>query len=110
VEKARACARIASDAKASDVVVLEVRALSNVTDYYVIVTGMSQHHLRALGRRLEDQLADAGIKPLHVDGYQSSSWLVLDYGNVIIHAMLENTRQYYNIERLWGDAPQLAWD
>ncbi len=86
-----------------------MREISNFTDYYVVFSGTSTNHLRALGKRIQDELSESGIKPSHVDGYQSSGWLVLDYGSVIVHAMLEESRRYYNLERLWGDAPQVMW-
>ena len=102
-------ARAASDGKAEEITILDVKRVSNVTDYYVIFTGSSQTHLRALAKRLEDEMDARGVKAAQVDGYQSSGWLVLDYGDVIVHAMLSDSRQYYELERLWGDAPELAW-
>ena len=108
-EKAKNVARAASEGKAEDIVILDVRKVSNVTDYYVICSGASQTHLRALAKRFEDLMDSAGVKTAHVDGYSSSGWLVLDYGDVIVHAMLNESRRYYELERLWGDAPVVAW-
>lgn len=84
--------------------------MSSVTDFYVIFTGTSQTHLRALGKRIEDALGKTREKAHNVDGYQNTGWLVLDYGNVIVHAMLNDSRRYYELERLWGDAPVVAWE
>lgn len=100
----------ANDGKAADVVILDVREVSTITDYFVVITGSSLNHLRGLGKRIEDQLKESGQKPDHVDGYQSAGWLVLDFGSVIIHMMLAETRAYYNLERLWGDAPLVNWE
>lgn len=89
--------------------ILDVRGISGITDYYVLFTGASQTHLRALGKRIEEALAAHGVKPAHVDGHQASGWLVYDFGNVIVHAMLRDSRRYYDLERLWGDAPTVEW-
>ena len=96
----------ATDGKAQQIAAYDVRSISDVTDYYVIFTGSSLNHLRALGKRIEEALAQCGLKPDHIDGQKATGWLVFDYGDVIIHAMLVNTRNYYDIERLWGDAPR----
>jgi ribosome-associated protein len=75
----------------------------------VILTGTSPTHLRALGKRVQEELATAGIKSSHLDGQKSTNWLVIDYGNVICHAMNAESRRYYDLERLWGDAPRVEW-
>lgn len=108
-DKAIRIARLADAAKAENIVVLDVRRLSNVTDFFVILTGSSQTHLRAIGKRLEEELSKEGIKADSIDGKMSSKWIVFDYGSVIVHAMLEETRQFYDLERLWGDAPLVQW-
>lgn len=100
---------MASDNKASDVVILDVHGVSSATDYFVVFTSSSQNHLRALGKRIREELENYGVEPLHVDGVNGSGWVVLDYGNVIIHAMLAESRHYYELERLWGDAAQVTW-
>lgn len=108
-EKARQVAWAASEGKAEDVVVIDVSAVSSITDVFVIFTCTSQPHLRAIAQRIEEHLDKMGVKPARVDGYQSSNWLVLDYGSVIVHAMLRDAREHYALERLWGDAPMVAW-
>ncbi|MCX7625542.1 MAG: ribosome silencing factor [Candidatus Sumerlaeaceae bacterium] len=108
-DKAVRIARVADAAKAENVVVLDVRNLSSVTDFFVILTGSSQSHLRAIGKRLEEELSKEGIEAEHVDGRTSTKWIVFDYGTVIVHAMLEETRKFYDLERLWGDAPLVHW-
>jgi ribosome-associated protein len=90
-------------------VILDVRAISTVTDYFVIFTGSTANHLNALGKRLQDQLSGIGATPMCKEGQKTAGWFVFDYGSVIVHAMLADSRQYYGLERLWGDAPQLEW-
>lgn len=100
-------AAAASEGKAEGLVALDVRDISTVTDYFVIMTGSSQNHLKALGKRIEEVLIEAGTKASHVEGFGTTGWQVLDYGDVIIHAMLAEPRRMYDLERLWGDAPQV---
>ena len=102
--------RLASEGKAENIVILDVQGISNVTDYFVILTGTSQTHLRALSRRIEDGLRDQGIKPASIDGARTTGWVAIDYGSVIVHAMTEESRQLYDLERLWGDAPRTEWN
>lgn len=108
-QKAEAIAAAVSEGKAEDIVILDLRELSNVTDYFVIFSGTSQIHLRALGNRIEKALQELGIKTGPVDGERGTGWLVFDYGNVIAHAMLEDSRKLFDLERLWGDAPRSDW-
>lgn len=106
-QKAELIAEAASEGKAENIVILDLRDLSNVTDYFVIFTGTSQIHLRSVGSRIEKALKEIGIKPGHVDGERGTGWMVFDYSNVIVHAMLQDARQLFDLERLWGDAPRI---
>ena len=108
-QKAILAARTASDGKAENVVILDVHETSSVTDFYVIFTGLSTTHLRALAKKLEEKMREADAKPSGVDGAKAASWVVYDYGSVVIHGMLEDTRTHYDLERLWGDAPRIQW-
>lgn len=110
LEKAEAIAAAASEGKAEDIVILDLREISNVTDYFVILTGTSQVHLRALGGRIEKALKELGIKTGPIDGQRGTGWLVFDYSNVITHAMLDDSRKLFDLERLWGDAPRIDWE
>jgi ribosome-associated protein len=109
-QKAERIAAISSEGKAEDIVILDLRELSNITDYFVIFSGTSSVHLRALGDKIEKTLRDEGLKPGQVDGQRGSGWMVFDYGNVIIHAMMKESRQLFELERLWGDAPRIDWE
>ncbi len=91
---AQLCRKIADDKKGEDIAVLDVRKLSSVTDYFVIFTGSSATHLNALGTRLQDHLFDMGATPMCKEGQKTAGWFVFDYGSVIVHAMLADSRRY----------------
>ena len=90
--------------KAEDVVVLDVRGISTITDFYVIATGNNPPHLRALLNDLEREVASIGRKPFRRAGTPESQWVVADYFDFVVHIFSPDTRRYYEIERLWGDA------
>jgi ribosome-associated protein len=99
------CRELADNKKAEDIVVLDVRKLSSVTDYFVIASGTSQPHLRAIVDEIASSLKDDHeLQPARKDGIGSTSWVVLDYFDVIIHVMHAETRKRYDLEGLWGDA------
>lgn len=102
------CRDLAENKKAEDLLVLDVRKLSSVTDYFLIVSGSSSPHLRAIVNEINDKLrADHGIRPRATDGNVNGDWVVLDYFDVIIHVMRTDARARYDLEGLWGDAPQV---
>lgn len=99
------CRELADNKKAENIVVLDVRKLSSVTDYFVIASGTSQPHLRAIVDEIVSSLKDDHeLQPARKDGIGSTSWVVLDYFDVIIHVMHAETRERYDLEGLWGDA------
>jgi ribosome-associated protein len=99
------CRDYADNKKAENLAVLDVRKLSSVTDYFVIATGTSQPHLRAIVEEITARLRDEhDLRPARVDGVVSGSWVVLDYFDVIVHVMHTEARQRYDLEGLWGDA------
>jgi ribosome-associated protein len=105
---ARLCRDLADNKKAENLAVLDVRKLSSVTDYFVIATGTSQPHLRAIVEEITGKLRDEhDLRPSRTDGLASGSWVVLDYFDVIVHVMHTETRKHYDLEGLWGDARQL---
>ncbi len=102
------CRELADNRKAEDIVVLDVRELSSVTDYFVIASGTSEPHLRAIVDEIVEKLReDHGVKPRAVDGTLQTAWVVLDFFDVIVHVMRADVRQRYDLESLWGDAPRL---
>lgn len=105
---ARLCRELADNKKAEDIVILDVRKLSSVTDYFVIASGTSEPHLRAIVDEISDKLRDDhGLRPRAVDGTLHAAWIVLDYFDVIVHIMRQDLRERYDLETLWGDAPRL---
>ncbi|MBO5929019.1 MAG: ribosome silencing factor [Clostridia bacterium] len=90
--------------KAEDIRVLKVDEITSLADYFILATGTSTTHVQALVDYLDTDLSKREIKPLRTEGYQSSLWTVLDYGAVVIHVFAQNTRQFYDLERLWQDA------
>ncbi len=108
LELTKRIAKILDDRKANDVKALKIADLTVIADYFVIATGGSTTHVRALADELEFKLKNEdGVAPLSVEGYDSSSWILLDYGSVVVHVFLEDARGFYALERLWGDAPHV---
>ena len=102
------CREIADDKKAENIVVLDVRELSSVTDFFVIATGTSEPHVRAIVDEVTDRLhTEDRLRPRATDGSVRTQWVVLDYFDVILHVMRPDVRARYDLESLWGDAPRL---
>ncbi|MCR4398088.1 MAG: ribosome silencing factor [Firmicutes bacterium] len=101
-------ARIAYDAamekKAHDVVVLDVTKLTTVADYFVIAGASNKAHVRAVAENIAEKLAENGARLDHVEGRQLSTWILLDFGSVVVHVFRDDERAFYNLERLWGGA------
>ena len=92
-----------NDMKAEDVEVLDVRKLTDVTDYMVIASGTSDRHVKAMAHRLRDQVRERSkMRPLGVEGEQQGDWVLIDFGDVVVHIMRPQTRNYYDLERLWS--------
>ncbi len=99
------CHEYADNKKAGSIVVLDVRKLSSVTDYFVICTGLSEPHVRSIVREISDELREKHDERARVsDGTEKATWVVLDYFDVIVHVMRADVREQYNLEALWGDA------
>jgi ribosome-associated protein len=102
------CRELADNKKAEDILILDVRALSSVTDYFVIASGTSEPHLRAIVDEIVDRVReDHDLRPKSIDGTFHASWVVLDYFDVIVHVMRADVRERYDLETLWGDAPRV---
>lgn len=102
------CRELADDKKAEDIVILDVSKLSSVTDYFVIASGTSEPHLRAIVDAIADRLREEhDLRPKAVDGTLKAAWVVLDYFDVIVHVMRGDLRERYDLEALWGDAPRV---
>jgi len=96
------------DKKAEDLAILDLRGISNFTDFFVICSGTSEPHLKAIASGIEDGLKlDDKVSPNAVDGYPMSQWIVIDYADVVVHVFHEQKRAFYSLEDLWSDAPRL---
>jgi ribosome-associated protein len=103
---AKKAALIADSKKSQDVLVLDLRKLSTVTDFFVICGSDSVLGVKAIAEALLLKLKEEGIMPNHVEGLEEGSWVLADYGDVIVHIFHEQVRRYYDLESLWGDAPR----
>ena len=107
---AKLCAKYADDKKAEDIVILDVRGLSPITDYFVICTASSSPHLRAVLREIEDQMFEEhDLHPRWRDRSADSEWLVLDFNDVMVHVFMAEKREFYSLEELWGDAKKVKF-
>jgi len=104
---ARRIVDLASDKKAADIVLLEIGALTSVADYFVICSGSSERQLGAIAAGIAEGLRDEGVKPIGREGSSNAHWMLLDFGAVIVHIMAPPERDFYQLERLWAEAPIL---
>ncbi len=108
VDKARKLQRwihdALDDAKAHDVAVLDVRHVSDFTDYMVIATGTSNRHVQSTADKVVAALRERGVRPVGTEGEKTGDWILIDFGDVVAHVMREQTRDFYNLEKLWSDA------
>lgn len=109
LEHAFLCARVASENKARDVLVLDMRGISPLYDYFVLATGASRRQLHAISDEIESTMTGEGEKRFGIEGYEASRWVVLDYGDIVVHLFDQDARGYYGLEDLWADAPRLDW-
>jgi ribosome-associated protein len=109
-EWARTAALAAAAKGADDTVILEVGKVLAITDAFVITSGRNHRQVRTIAEEVEARLkADGGPAPLRVEGADQAEWVLLDYGDFVVHVFLDDVRSYYDLERLWSDAPRLAW-
>jgi ribosome-associated protein len=108
LDAAQRCAGAADSKKAFEILVLDLRKLTTICDYFVICSGSNATQVGAIAEGIGQDLAKAGIHPSHVEGAAGSTWVLMDYGDVVVHIFEEQTRAYYSLEKLWGEAPQVA--
>jgi len=106
---ARAAADIASDKKASDVILLDIRDVTTIADYFVICSGNNPRQIRAIADAIDEQLGEQGADLLHREGVAESGWILLDFGDVVIHIFGPREREYYRLERLWSGAKTVVY-
>lgn len=102
-------AKLAGEKKAMDVVILKMVEVSLVTDYFIICSANSTTQVKAIADHVEEKLSEAGLEPLHKEGYREGHWVLLDYSECILHVFVEEDRRFYNLEQLWGDAETLDY-
>jgi ribosome-associated protein len=95
--------------KAEDIVALDVKRFCSFTDVIVICTGSARTHLRAIAAKVEERMGERSIRPMAIEGLSDTDWIVLDYGDVVAHIFSDDSRRYYNLERLWGDGQPVDW-
>lgn len=109
IDFARQIAQLAADNRAMDVVILDLRELSAIADFFVIATGTSDRQMRAIAEKVEEYGARVGQRVYGRSGYENATWLLVDYVDVVLHLFDTERRQYYDLELLWGDAPRVDW-
>lgn len=102
------CARLADNKKAENIALLDLRSISSIADYFVIVTGSNEPHLRAIVDEITEKLRiDHNVRPFSTDGAKITPWIVLDFIDVLVHVMNDEFRELYDLENLWGDGEKI---
>ncbi len=109
LELAKKAAALLDEKKAMRLSVIKIDDISSLADYFVIANGTSSTHVRALSDELEEKLKAEGVTPARVEGYRSNSWVLLDYGSVVVHVFTQEARDFYDLDRLWADGQHLRW-
>lgn len=104
------CVNAALERKAEDLVILSVKDISSFADYFIICSGNSARQIESLAEHIGHTLKKTGILPLGIEGERSGSWILMDYGDVVIHIFYRPVREFYDIEGLWADAPKMSID
>ena len=107
LQKALLCTRAALDKKAVDLVVVDVAELTSIADFLVICSGRSDRQVQSIAQAIEEALEEAGTRPISVEGMRRGQWVLLDYGDVIVHVFYEPVREFYDLERLWEHASRV---
>ena len=103
LETAKQAVKILDSKKAKELKIIGIKDLSVLADYFVLATGTSSTHVKALADEVEFQLREQGVEPRHTEGYRSNSWILVDYGSVLVHVFTEESRRFYDLDRLWQD-------
>jgi ribosome-associated protein len=106
--RARDAVSAALDRKAQDLRVLHLGRVTDFTDYFLICSGTSDRQVQAIADAIQERLRAEKVRPLHVEGYNRAQWVLLDYGDLVVHVFQEEPRRFYALERLWGDAPDVT--
>lgn len=101
---------LAADRKGLDMLVLDLRGISNATDFFLLVSGTSDMHVRSIAEHIIEELKREDVRPSHVEGLRTGRWVLVDYIDFVVHVFHPAARDFYQLERLWGDAPMQALD
>ncbi len=107
-QRLRDAVAVADDRKAMDLTVLELAEVSDFTDFFMVCSARSARQVQAIADGIVKTLRDTGVRPLHVEGHNTAHWVLLDYGDFVVHVFDVETREYYGLERLWADAPDVT--
>ena len=108
LQKVREAVSAADDRKAVDLKVLHLGKVTDFTDYFIVCSGTSERQVQAIADSVQEKLRESKARPLHVEGYNRGQWVLMDYGDLVVHVFQEEPRRYYALERLWGDAPDVT--
>jgi ribosome-associated protein len=109
VERACLCARVADENKARDILILDMRGITPLYDYFVLATGLSRRQNHNVAEEVDAAMKAEGEQRLGIEGYEAGRWIVQDYGDVVVHLFDAESREYYGLEHLWADAPHVDW-
>lgn len=109
LQSACLCAKVCDDLRGKDTVVLDLTGITPLFDYFVITSGTNRRQTHAIAEETDRVLSEHGSKRFGIEGYESSTWIVQDYGDIVLHVFTPETRRLYDLEHLWGDAPHVDW-
>ena len=107
LEQARKIVQVMDSKKAKDIRLIKIEGISSLGDYFVVASASNTTQVKAIADEVEDEMTKLGLEPNRVEGRQSAQWILMDYYDVMVHVYLDEARSFYNLERLWSDAPQL---
>ena len=107
LEQARKIVQVMDSKKAKDIRLIKIEGISSLGDYFVVASASNTTQVKAIADEVEDEMTKLGLEPNRVEGRQSAQWILMDYYDVMVHVFLDEARSFYNMERLWSDAPQL---
>lgn len=109
-EKLKIIAKAADSKRADDIKIIKIADLTIISDYFVSANGNSSTQTKAIADEIEFKMKEAGVSPLRTEGYQGANWIILDYGDIVVHVFYKETREFYNLERLWNDGEEIDVD
>ena len=95
------------DKKANDIKIIDIEKISTLADYFIIASGTNRNQVQAMADEVEEKLGRAGVEPKHIEGYASANWILMDYGDIVIHIFDEENRLFYDLERIWRDGKNI---